>query len=146
MTLHSSGAMLQPILLDSQFEIHPCQIVSYDTHGDEIMEQCEEGNEDCWGLYLKLVPQNSSVDHHAIIGGVDWIEDFDTKEDAEKAQELLKRFAKGEFSISSRDCPVCGSGNVIEDDGADDPKAKGLQICMACGRSWYPHDRNTIFI
>lgn len=137
------SAMLQPILPDSEYEIHPC-IEYVDVNGKTYAEQCEEDDPNIkyWGLYLHLVEQKTSERH--IIGGLDWIEDFSTKEDAEKAQKLLERFAKGEFS--SKNCPVCSSENIIEDDGADDLTAKGLQICMACGRSWWPHDRSMIFV
>lgn len=57
-----------------EYEIHPCEIVGVDSKGYEIMEQCSEESDNiaCWSLY-----------EHIYGKGLEWIEDFKTKPEAQ---------------------------------------------------------------
>ena len=64
-------------------EIHPCTVVSTDSDGREVLEQCDEDdpNIKCWSLYF-----------HETGTGLIHVKDFDTKQEAEHGAVLLKIF------------------------------------------------------
>lgn len=57
------------------YEVHPCEIIGIDSSGQIMMEQCPEDspNIDCWGVY-----------GHIPNGGLEWLDDFDTKAEADQ--------------------------------------------------------------
>ena len=63
-------------------EVHPCVVVGNDSLGNEIMEQCEsdDPNIATWSVYWHLEE-----------GGLVYIEDFPTQQEAEQAAALLER-------------------------------------------------------
>lgn len=61
-------------------EIHPCKIIDPAKYkGDkEVVEQCEEGEEDFWSVYV-----------HFVEGGLQCIADYSTKSEAMELESLL---------------------------------------------------------
>lgn len=70
------------------YEIHPCEIIGVDSQGKDIVVQCEEDNQNIafWGLY-----------GHLKTGGLEWISDHASKQDAVTARMELE--SKGELNV-----------------------------------------------
>ena len=89
--LESAYILLRAFVLGKfeNFEVHPCLIAGVDESGKEIMEQCDEHDPElaCWSLY----------GHYKIVGnfgGLECLADFETKAEAENAEELVTKIQK----------------------------------------------------